>query len=542
MKSLQQAIFTICLTFQATAQSQQEGTPYLLSGNSTTVESFDITTNSEFVVMHDGGLKVAPTNGSAAIRRLSPVDTTVVNDYQLTTNDEYVVFRAAHESSKHCSELFAAKILNGLIHKVTGNQTEPICILSFKVSPDGNRIIYQTNASGIPGIYSTPTEGGAITQLNLPFPIDRPIGLIYFEISPDSTKVTYLAEQTGFNIAEFFVTSIDGGLVTKLHGDLNELVPGFGAAQGSPLFSFTPDSQNVVFMANKRDIHNLYISSVTAPNPQRVGPSRVGNRTFRGWKYSPDGKYLIQGFDRKNIVGVGFGLQKDLTLISLENPGDFFFIGDLVPYENFYISSYDISEDSQFVAFSTTINASLFGYGGRDVIHLFDTSSNTLKPIPSAFQQTSGTWDFHFNEHLNSLISIANLGNIYSTVLGQNDATQLNSTGKTFNGGRPFKVILATDPNRIIYPSGALGSRPVYMSKVEGSEPSIALRGAALAAPPPSQDFKTSNDQDFFVFRDGGQVFAVKGWSELRVTPTIAPIIYCLLTDECEFPNEANDH
>lgn len=163
----------------------------------------------------------------------------------------------------------------------------------FEITPDGNTVVYTANKNGgAYELYSVSINGGENTKLNGDL---GEFGNVYtFKISPDGTKVVFETGSSSRNPEEIWSVSIFGGAQINLSNMPNTLERVIPAIQGEPSYKITPDGTNVVFRAGAiRSPENLYIVPLTGGTPSVLNNTSLSTRKFPEYQISPDGSRVI---------------------------------------------------------------------------------------------------------------------------------------------------------------------------------------------------------------------------------------------------------
>ncbi len=143
----------------------------------------------------------------------------------------------------------------------------------------------------------TGTSAGAVTKLNGPLDTGADVAGgrdPVFIWSPDGTRLAYRSDEQTQQVHELFVVDMSGatpGATTKVSGFLVE--DGDVLDGGGVGFAFSPDSQNIAFLASKEiaDMNELYVvdlSGATPGPPQKVNaPFTVLGSDVHSFEWSP---------------------------------------------------------------------------------------------------------------------------------------------------------------------------------------------------------------------------------------------------------------
>lgn len=137
-------------------------------------------------------------------------------------------------------------------------------IIFFTIAQATDRVVYRADqdVEGIVELYSVPIDGPSSESVQINGFLGLAGDVISFALSPDGQRAAYLGDHaglTGFNdeVFQLWLTSIDGsGSVVRLNGPLVD--------EGDVVdeFEFTPDSRGVVYIADQDTdrVDELYVS------------------------------------------------------------------------------------------------------------------------------------------------------------------------------------------------------------------------------------------------------------------------------------------
>ena len=145
------------------------------------------------------------------------------------------------------------------------------------VSPDGRRLAFNSNRSGVLDLWTLPAEGGEIQPLtNDPTPDWNPVW------SPDGKEIVFYSNRAGNR--DLFVISSDGGparqLSTHEGGDFRP--------------SWSPDGRQIVYQSAEDGNHDIWVMPA-AGNGRKQLTDGEGYDSSPDW--SPDGQWIAFGSD-----------------------------------------------------------------------------------------------------------------------------------------------------------------------------------------------------------------------------------------------------
>ncbi len=232
-----------------------------------------------FAAPADGSLPAVRLNAELAAGgnvepdfQIDPLGTRALYRADQTLDERFELFAVPLDASAEPSRLNGPLVAGGDVLGA-GSTSRP----SFRVSSDGTRVVYRADQDedDVPEVYSAWLDGSAGTvRLSGPLELGRAV-LEGFQITPDGKQVLYVADQTADNVFELHSAPIgrakgsrklNGPLVTG--GDVWLNVYAGGMESRVPIFEITPDSRNVLYLADQEtdQAFELYMSSLTRPD------------------------------------------------------------------------------------------------------------------------------------------------------------------------------------------------------------------------------------------------------------------------------------
>ena len=279
-------------------------------------------------------------------------------------------------------------------------------------SPDGSRIAFVTNISGLPQVWTMPTIGG---YPSLVTSFEDPVGFVTW--SPDGQWLAFnVAPGGGFN-EQIYVVRPDGNELRRLTD---------GGKANNFLDGWTPDGRFIAFSSNRRDpsATDSYLLDVTTGQARMVAQNRgIGSIA----DVSRDGKYAIvsrlvnRGDNNLYLVRLADG--KETLLTPHDGPGAFGGIGfspdgrtiylvsnkdrDLTAFARVRLGQDDqpgpievlaARDDGEFAGAEMNKQGSelalLWNIAGRSELSFYDTSSGKTKPGPKLPAELAGALEF----------------------------------------------------------------------------------------------------------------------------------------------------
>ncbi len=210
--------------------------------------------------------------------------------FKISPDGARVIYRADQQSTG-VFELYSVSAAGGTPTKLNGPMvTGGDVVADFKISPDGEHVIYRADQALDESLdlYSVPISGGTPVRLNVPLAGDGSDVSSDFAVTPDNSRVIYKAPTKVSGIAHLYSVPIGGGASTRLNDDT---VITDGIATG-PIV--TPDSQRVIYSARRNNsIFDLYSVPIEGGASVRLNGELVsGGRVF-DYKVTPDGSRII---------------------------------------------------------------------------------------------------------------------------------------------------------------------------------------------------------------------------------------------------------
>ena len=315
-------------------------------------------------------------------------------------------------------------------------------------SPDGSRIAFITNISGLPQVWTMPTTGG---YPSLVTSFDDPVGFVTW--SPDGQWLAFnVAPGGGFN-EQIYVVRPNGTELRRLTD---------GGKAGNFLDGWSPDGRFIAFSSNRRDpsARDSYIVDVATGQSRMVAQNRgIGSID----DVSRDGKYaivsrLVNRGDN-NLYLVRLSDSKETLLTPHDGPGQFGGISFSPDGRTIYLVS---NKDRDLTALARvrlgaddqpgpievlaarddgelggavmneqgTSVALLWNVAGRSELNFYNTATGKMAPGPKMPAEIVGGLDFsHDGRRLAMAISGASTpANIWVLDLSSKQFTQITQS------------------------------------------------------------------------------------------------------------------
>lgn len=152
--------------------------------------------------------------------------------------------------------------------------------------PDGSRLAYSSNASGIIQVYDIEIESGTIRQL-----VDIPDGSAMPAISPDGTKLAFVVTKDAnwqLYVAEIPVPDSEGNIVPITLADATRLSDNDDVQNLLPWWS--PDGTEILFTIS-RSVTDVDLSLVLSDGSSP--PRNIGANGFSGFGWSANGEFVL---------------------------------------------------------------------------------------------------------------------------------------------------------------------------------------------------------------------------------------------------------
>jgi len=429
------------------------------------------------------------------------------------------------------SLLVSAAFVTGKTAVVEDNELELTVARMAKIgfasspsfSPDGLRIAFITNISGLPQVWTMPTAGGYPT---LATSFDDPVGFVTW--SPDGQWLAFnVAPGGGFN-EQIYLVRPDGTGLRRLTD---------GGKANNFLGDWSHDGRFITFSSNRRDpaARDSYLLEVATGQSRMVvqnqGLGSISDMSRNG-KYAVVDRLINRGDNNLFLVRLVDG--KETLLTPHEGPGAFGGIGFSSDGRTLYLVS---NKDRDLTAFARvrldqedkagpievlaaredgelggaaineqgTLVALLWNIAGRSELSFYDTVTGKLTAGPKLPAEIAGAPDFSSDgrQLALSISGSSSPSDIWVLDLGSKEFTQL-----THSPHAGIDLTKLVRPELVSYkahdglelsgwlyrPPGAQGPGPIVLSFHGGPEgqerpgfnstyQALLLRGIAVFAP-----------------------------------------------------------
>lgn len=155
---------------------------------------------------------IPAVNGSLVFAKLNQplIPGSDVSDFAIANAKNVVVYRA-DQNSLNLKELFGSPLIDfeaDKVQKINPDIPADRSIASFKVSPDGELVVYRANQDSIGAIelYRVSFNGRELVKVNAPLVTGGSV--TDFRISPDSSKAIYWADQEVDGTVELYIADL----------------------------------------------------------------------------------------------------------------------------------------------------------------------------------------------------------------------------------------------------------------------------------------------------------------------------------------------
>src|SRR5215211_3402652 len=149
-------------------------------------------------------------------------------------------------------------------------------------TPDGQRLAFLTNISGVPQVWQAPARGGWPNQLT--FFSDR---ISFIEYAPNAERAIFGMDVGGSERTQLYLLTAGGEQSIHLTTEAPEAIHTFGG--------WSLDGTRIAFSSNRRSAadFDIYVREI---GPDRAGVARCvfagqGMYNVAGW--GPDGTWLV---------------------------------------------------------------------------------------------------------------------------------------------------------------------------------------------------------------------------------------------------------
>ena len=279
-------------------------------------------------------------------------------------------------------------------------------------SPDGSRIAFVTNISGLPQIWTMPAAGGYPTLVTA---FDDPVGFVAW--SPDGEWLAFNVAPGGGLNEQIYVVRPDGSELRRLTE---------GGKENNFLGDWTHDGRRLFFSSNRRNpsATDSYLVDVTSGQLRMVAENKgTGgiSDVSRDGRYAILSRLLNRGDNNLYLVNLADGREELLT--PHEGPGTFGGAQFSPDGRTIYLAA---NKDRDLIAFSRvkidergrpgpvevlaaredaeasggvlneqgTLVALLWNVGGRSELSFFDVRTGKVRPGPKLPAEIAGGLQF----------------------------------------------------------------------------------------------------------------------------------------------------
>ena len=145
---------------------------------------------------------------------------------------------------------------------------------SFPVfSPDGDKILFQSNRDGNYNLYTINPDGSDLTQLT-----DSAQADTYATWSPDGSQIAFQTKRDGNK--EIYVMNADGSDQTRLtHNEVDDQFP-----------AWSPNGDHILYTEDVDNVFQLFIMNADSSNQRQL---TNGSESYAFPAWSPDGNHIV---------------------------------------------------------------------------------------------------------------------------------------------------------------------------------------------------------------------------------------------------------
>jgi dipeptidyl aminopeptidase/acylaminoacyl peptidase len=390
-------------------------------------------------------------------------------------------------------------------------------------SPDGSRIAFVTNISGLPQVWTMPAAGGYPTLVTT---FDDPVGFVSW--SPNGEWLAFNVAPGGGLNEQIYVARPDGTEVRRLTQ---------GSQENNFLGGWTRDGKSLSFSSNLRNpaATDSYLLDVTTGKMRLVAENKgTGgiNDVSRDGRYAVVSRLVNRGNNNLYLVDLADG--KEVLLTPHEGPGSFGGAQFSPDGRTIYLAS---NKDRDLIAFARvsldaggrpgpievlaaredaelsagvlneqgTLAALVWNVGGRSELAYFDTKRSKMTPGPKLPAEIAGGPDFSKDGRRLALVlsGAAMPADVWVLDMRTNQFTQLT---RSPHAGVDLSKLVRPELVRykahdglelsgwLYRPRGARGPGPIVLSFHGGPEgqerpgfnstyQALLMRGIAVFAP-----------------------------------------------------------
>ena len=213
------------------------------------------------------------------------------------TPDATAVVYIADQDQDDVFELYRVNLASpGVSTKLNGSLVVGGDVVEFAVTPDNTAIVYRADQTldDVFELFRTVFAGGGNSKLNPPYGVAQDVDA--FVVLPNSTGVIYRADQNTDGVSELYRVLFATAPVT------DRLVnPPLVVGQNVEVFAVTPDSANVIYIANRPLVsgaNQLFVVLAGGGANIQLNGVLVANGNVTGFAVTPDGLSVVYRADQ----------------------------------------------------------------------------------------------------------------------------------------------------------------------------------------------------------------------------------------------------
>ncbi len=371
--------------------------------------------------------------------------------------------------------------------------------LRFQISPDSKTVAFvaDKDTDDVEELYAVPLAGGTPVKLNPPLVAGGDVNALRFAFTPDSQQVVYLADQEVDNRVDMFRVPVAGGAAVKIN-------PSLVAGGNVDFFKIDSKSQRIVYQADQQsnDVTDLWSIPLAGGASLRLNGSLVAGGDVGLFDLDPLSNRVVYSADQEtdgtyelySVPVAGGAVAKLNPPITLGGGGDAgifsdWFINPIVPVVVFQARESGATTKNLWMTPTA---------GGVAPLKLnFALSANQhmvnfrISPTGDRVIYSVGTRSGTF---------FPSKGDLYSVLIGGGSSTLLTEVADPLHGADNFSF--TADGKRVVYSFQKNAAALVRLESATVVNPVRVTLFAPAASDSPLSYFRLSRDSQWVVVQD----------------------------------------